>query len=76
MNNYKKLETHIKSLEKKKKTKEEIIKKAQDEIKEYNKKLKELYAMKDDVEKLNNKLNNFFNESTSSNIHEEVDDNY
>lgn len=75
MNNYKKLETHIKSLEKKKKTKEAIIKKAQDEIKEYNKKLKELYAMKDDVDKLNNKLNNFFNESTSSNIHEEVDDN-
>lgn len=37
MNYYKKLETHIKSLEKKKKTKEEIIKKAQDEIKEYNK---------------------------------------
>lgn len=76
MNNYKKLETHIKSLEKKKKTKEEIIKKAQDELKEYNKKLKELYAMKDDVDKLNNKLNNFFNASTSSNIHEEVDDNY
>ena len=71
MNNYKKLETRIKSLEQKKKKKEE------NEIKEYNKELKELYAMKDEIEKVNNKLNSFFlNDSPTSNEVEEEYDNY
>lgn len=77
MNNYKKLETRIKSLEKKKKKKEENIKKEQNEIKKYSKELKELYAMKDEIEKVNNKLNSFFlNDSPTSNEVEEEYDNY
>lgn len=46
MNNYKRLETRIKNLEQKKQKKELIISKAQDEIKEYIKQLKELYSLK------------------------------
>ena len=53
------------------------IKKEQNEIKEYNKELKELYAMKDEIEKVNNKLNSFFlNDSPTSNEVEEEYDNY
>ena len=70
MNNYKKLETRIRSLEQKKKKKEENIKKEQNE-------LKELYAMKDEIEKVNNKLNSFFlNDSPTYNEVEEEYDNY
>ena len=59
------------------KKKEENIKKEQNEIKEYNKELKELYAMKDEIEKVNNKLNSFFlNDFPTSNEVEEEYDNY
>lgn len=60
MNNYKRLETRIKNLEQKKQKKELIITKVQEEIKEYNKLLKELYSLKDDITKVNNKLDSFF----------------
>ena len=64
-------------MEKKKKKKEENIKKEQNEIKKYSKELKELYAMKDEIEKVNNKLNSFFlNDSPTSNEVEEEYDNY
>ena len=43
----------------------------------YSKELKELYAMKDEIEKVNNKLNSFFlNDSPTSNEVEEEYDNY
>ena len=67
----------IKQMKEANKKKEENIKKEQNEIKEYNKELKELYAMKDEIEKVNNKLNSFFlNDSPTSNEVEEEYDNY
>lgn len=67
MNNYKRLETRIKNLEQKKQKKELIISKAQDEIKEYIKQLKELYSLKEDIAKVSNKLDSFFaNEDNQS----------
>lgn len=77
MNNYKRLETRIKNLEQKKQKKELIISKAQDEIKEYSKQLKELYSLKEDIAKVSNKLDSFFanedNQSEQATSEEVVD---
>lgn len=77
MNNYKRLETRIKNLEQKKKKKEIIISKVQDEIKEYSKQLKELYSLKEDITKVSNKLDSFFanedNQSEQATSEEVVD---
>lgn len=76
MNNYKKLETRINIGTKKEKERRKYKKRTKWN-KEYNKELKELYAMKDEIEKVNNKLNSFFlNDSPTSNEVEEEYDNY
>ncbi len=61
-NNLKKLSNEIKKLEKNKEKHQEKLKKIQEELKEYDKQLKELYSIRDNFEKINNQLDQYFAE--------------